>query len=200
MSTPPASETNTHGLKGQAGASVVDIGRYTYGYETLQVKQWGEGEPLQIGSFCSIGQGVTVFLGGNHRVDWVTTFPFGHVFGEQLGGRDVLGHPTTNGAVVVGNDVWLGDGATIMSGVRIGDGAVVAARAVVTQDVAPYSIVAGNPARLIRHRFPPDIVERLRTLRWWDLPDAEIRKLVHRLSTPPTAAMLDDWIARYRKS
>ncbi len=198
MNAPTKSATNTHGLKGQAGASPVEIGRYTYGHETLQVKQWGEGVPLHIGCFCSIGQGVTIFLGGNHRVDWITTFPFGHVFGEELGGRDVQGHPTTQGPVVIGNDVWLGDGATIMSGVRVGDGAVVAARAVVTHDVAPYAIVAGNPARTIRQRFTSEIVERLQVLRWWDLPDGEIRKLVHRLSTPPTVAVLDEWIARYR--
>lgn len=196
--TNPQAQTNTKGIEGQAGASKVRIGRFTYGFESLQVKQWGEAAPLDIGAFCSLGQGITIFLGGNHRADWITTFPFGHVFRDELGGADIVGHPATRGGVRIGNDVWIGEGATLMSGITIGDGAVIATRAVVTQDVPPYGIVGGNPARLIRKRFDEELIERLLRLSWWELPLDDIRRITHRLSQPPSAALLDELIARYR--
>ena len=117
------------------------IGRGTYGYP--EIFSWNEGATLQIGAFCSIASGVKLFLGGEHRVDWVTTYPF-NVLWES--GRHITGHPRTKGDVIIGNDVWIGTEAVILSGVRIGDGAVVAARAVVTKDMEPYAIYGGNPA------------------------------------------------------
>ncbi len=131
------------------GASKVSIGRFTYGDEGLLIRQWGEGARLQIGRFCSIANDVTILLGGNHRVDWITTYPFGHIHRRKLGGRGILGHPTTNGDIVIGDDVWIGSRATIMSGVTIGSGAVIATQSVVTKDIGPYVIVGGNPAKEI---------------------------------------------------
>lgn len=153
---------------------MVRVGRHTYGHEQITVRHWGEPAELRIGSFCSIADGIEVFLGGNHRVDWVTTYPF-PAFAEQWEtARNIAGHPDTNGDVVVGNDVWIGSNATIMSGVTIGDGAVIAANSCVTHDVPPYAIVGGNPALLLRNRFDARTVEQLLAIRWWDWSDERI--------------------------
>lgn len=174
----------------KVGRSRVEVGRFTYGTERMGVKQWREGANLTIGAFCSIAGGLTVFLGGNHRADWATTFPFGHIFVAELGGRGIVGHPQTKGDVVIGNDVWIGAHVTILSGVTIADGAVIAGNATVTRSVGPYEIWGGNPARLIRPRFPAEIAARLHALRWWECSIAAVRKMAPLLSAPPDDATL----------
>ena len=150
------------------------VGRHTYGHEQITVRSWSEPAALTIGSFCSIADRVEIFLGGNHRTDWVTTFPFPEFPDRWPQAKRITGHPSTNGDVVIGDDVWIGSGATIMSGVTVGDGAVIAARSCVAGDVPPYAIVAGNPARVLRHRFDPETVERLLEIRWWEWSDERI--------------------------
>jgi acetyltransferase-like isoleucine patch superfamily enzyme len=184
---------------GKVGNSDVAIGRFTYGVENLSVHQWGEGATLEIGSFCSIAHCVTIFLGGNHRVDWCTTFPFGHIFVDQLGGQQITGHPATKGNVTIGNDVWIAHSATVMSGVTIGNGAVIAAHALVTKDVADYEMVGGNPAKSIKFRFEPSIRDLLLELRWWDLPVEEIREMTQLLSVEPSVGLLTMMIQQFRK-
>jgi chloramphenicol O-acetyltransferase type B len=146
-----------------------DIGRGSYG--DLSVLDFGEGATFRMGAYCSVARGVQVFLGGEHRTDWVTTFPF-----SALDPRfaNIKGHPRTRGDVTIGNDVWLARDAKVMSGVSIGDGAVVGAGALVTRDVPPYGVVAGNPATLLRHRFEPHIVARLLDIAWWSWPQSRI--------------------------
>lgn len=139
------------------------IGAGTYG--DLSVRSWNEGATLRIGSYTSIASGVKVFLGGEHRIDWVTTYPF-NVLWEKS--QHFKGHPKTKGDVVIGSDVWIGTEALILSGVKIGDGAVVGARAVVTRDVPPYAIVAGNPARIVKYRFTPELIGMLLDIQWWN--------------------------------
>lgn len=173
------------------GNSRIRIGRFTYGKRGLGVKQWDEGASLTIGSFCSIAPGVTILLGGNHRTDWITTFPFGHVFRDDLGPSRPVGHPATRGDVTIGHDVWLGYNSTILSGVTIGSGAVVAANATVTRDIPPYEIWGGNPARRLSARFDNDTIARLLALEWWHMPLEDIRRLVPELSAPPAPEMLD---------
>ena len=148
-----------------------DIGRWTYGKP--KIMSWGEGATLKIGSFCSFAPDVKVFLGGEHRTDWVTTYPFS-VLWEIA--KKFTGHPATKGDVIIGNDVWIGNGAIILSGVTISDGAVIGAGAVVTKDVPAYGIVAGNPARLVKKRFDEDIVQRLLKIAWWNWEDDKIQK------------------------
>lgn len=148
------------------------IGRHSYG--DLTVRSWKEGSTLEIGAFCSLAAGVKIFLGGEHRSDWVTTFPFTALWAEDAG--HIPGHPKSRGDVIIGNDVWIGTEAVITSGVRIGDGAVIGMRAVVTRDVPPYTIVAGNPARAIRRRFADEDIERLHAIAWWDWDDERIRR------------------------
>ncbi len=184
-----------HGFRGRVGASDVVIGRFSYGYEKMSIRQWGEGAALHIGSFCSISTGVTIFLGGNHRTDWISTFPFGHIYAEELG-PTVQGHPETRGDVRIGHDVWIAHGVTILSGVTVGDGAVLGANATVSRDVRPYEIVAGNHAQHVRFRFPPEICTLLLELRWWELPLERIRTLRDELCAPPDGDRLRELIVR----
>ena len=151
--------------------SLVKIGEHTYGAESMKVQQWGEGAKLYIGKFCSIAGKVEVMLGGNHRVDWITTYPFGHVSKNAFPKYSGEGHPATKGDVNIGNDVWIGDGATILSGVTIGDGACIGTKSLVTKNVPPYTIVGGNPAKVIKKRFSDDIIEKLLEAKWWHLDD-----------------------------
>jgi len=152
----------------------LEIGDYTYGIP--RILSWDEGTRLKIGKFCSIAGEVIVFLGGNHRTDWVTTYPFSDFVDEWPEAKHMVGHPASKGDVVIGNDVWIGVGAVIMSGVTIGDGAAIAARAVVTRDVEPYCIVGGNPSRLIRKRFDDETIRALLEIRWWDWPVDRIKE------------------------
>lgn len=183
---------------GIAGKSPISVGRFTYGFESLSIRQWNEGAALRIGAFCSLATNITIFLGGNHRTDWITTFPFGHIFQDELGGENISGHPSTRGDVIIGNDVWIGSGVTIMSGVKIGDGAVLSANACVVKDVMPYHIVGGNPALLIRQRFDNEIIELLLRLKWWDLPLPTIRSITQKLCSKPDKAWLLELIGAYR--
>ena len=142
-----------------------DIGEWTYG--TPAVGSWGEGACLKIGRFCSIANNVVILLGGEHRIDWVTTYPFSAIFREAA---HFSGHPRGKGDITIGNDVWVGMGALILSGVAIGNGAVIGAASVVTKDVAPYSIVAGNPARHVRYPFSERQIEALEKIQWRNWP------------------------------
>jgi len=144
------------------------IGRHTYGWP--RIIDFG-GTPLEVGAFCSIAREVTILLGGEHRIDWLTTYPFPGLWDAA---REVDGHPSTRGPVVIGNDVWIGYRATLLSGTRIANGAVIGAGSVVSGDIPSYAVAAGNPCRVIGHRFPPEIVYRLERAKWWSWPDDEI--------------------------
>ncbi len=178
--------------------STISIGRFTYGVEGLNVRRASEGAPLAIGRFCSLATPLTIFLGGDHRRDWATTFPFGWVFQEDLGSTKYAGHPFSRGGVTIGNDVWTGADVTIMAGVTIGDGAIIAANSHVVRHVASYDVVGGNPARKLRSRFEPEVVEGLLKLRWWDLPVEQIRELAPLISSAPTAETLAEMLRVYR--
>jgi acetyltransferase-like isoleucine patch superfamily enzyme len=173
------------------GRSSVTMGRFTYS-GSISIRQWGEGANLTIGQFCSLADGLTIFLGGNHRVDWATTFPFGHVFASYIGRTAILGHPSTKGDVEIGNDVWLGSGTTILSGVVIGDGAVVAAGSMITKSIGAYEIWGGNPARKIKDRFPREVSDGLLALQWWNLPIKTVSDLAPILSQPPTVEIIEE--------
>ena len=154
----------------------MSIGKHTYGNHHLQIYYSNSGAKLYIGSFCSIATGVVIFLGGNHRHDWVTTYPFGHINHHIFNNFNGEGHPTTKGDIVIGNDVWIGQNTTIMSGVKIGDGAVLANNSHIVKDVEPYSIVGGNPARLIKYRFNKEQIDKLLEIKWWNWDDEKINR------------------------
>ncbi|MBU0665071.1 MAG: CatB-related O-acetyltransferase [Proteobacteria bacterium] len=149
------------------------IGDHSYGEPTI--RQFDQTTRLTIGRFCSISDQVTIILGGNHRSDWVTTYPFSAFNESWPEAAAIKGHPSSKGDIVIGNDVWIGYGATILSGVTIGSGAVIGARAVISKDVAPYAIMAGNPAQEIKKRFDDITIARLLQLSWWNWPEEKIR-------------------------
>lgn len=156
------------------------VGRHTYGTPNVHSYQGSE-RKVTVGAFCSISPGVTIITGGVHPANWVSLYPFR--INWKMEGALADGMPASRGDVKIGCDVWLGTEAMILSGVTIGHGSIVAARSVVTRDVPPYAIVAGCPAKIIRYRFPPDIVDRLLRIAWWDWDDARIREAVPLLSS-----------------
>ena len=135
------------------------------------------GDKLIIGKFCAIAKGIEfVMNGANHRMCSVTTYPFNIMGGGWECCTPALEDLPFKGDTVVGNDVWIGYEAVVMAGVTIGDGAIVASRAVVTRDVPPYAIVGGVPAKVIKYRFDPATVESLLRIKWWEWPAERIRR------------------------
>lgn len=148
-----------------------EFGHNTYGLP--EIFSWNEGATLKVGAFCSIAGGVKIFLGGEHRPDWITTFPFNVKWQEA---KHIKGHPKSKGDIIIGNDVWIAADAIIMSGVTIGDGAVIGAAAVVAKDVPPYAIVVGNPGRIAKYRFSEQQIEQLLNIKWWHWSDDKIKR------------------------
>ena len=136
------------------------------------------GDRLKIGKFCAIACGARfLFTSGNHALRSLSTYTFPIFFEEWgLNAKNIREAWDNKGDITVGNDVWIGYEAVILSGVTIGDGAIIGARAVVTKDVPPYTIVGGVPARPIRRRFDEATVQRLSALRWWDWDAEKIRR------------------------
>jgi acetyltransferase-like isoleucine patch superfamily enzyme len=172
-------------LRGALQQTVEDylIHRMSYSSERLTMGRGSYGAPLiptypgdtarvVVGSFVSIASDVVLMDGGDHRADWVTTFPLRAVY--ELPGAYADGHPRSRGDLHIGNDVWIGRGARVRGGLTIGDGAVVGGYSIVTKDVRPYAIVAGNPAREIRRRFSDEQVDALLRIAWWEWPLEEI--------------------------
>ena len=138
------------------------------------------GDKLRIGKFCSIACGAKfLFNSANHTLRSLSTYPF-PIFYEEWGleGKDIRQAWDNKGDILIGNDVWIGLEALILAGVTIGDGAIIGARAVVTHDVPPYTIVGGVPAKPIRKRFDEDTIARFRALRWWDWDQETIRRAI----------------------
>ena len=135
---------------------------------------------LLIGKFCSIACGAKFLMrSANHSLASLSTYPF-PIFHEEWGldVRDITAAWTPKGDIVIGNDVWIGYEAVVMAGVTIGDGAIIGARAVVTRDVPPYTIMGGVPAKEIRKRFPDETIGTLLKLRWWDWPEEKIQRYI----------------------
>ena len=135
-------------------------------------------DKLKIGKFCSIACGTKfLFTSANHTLKSLSTYPFPIFFEEWgLDGKDICDAWDNKGDIVIGNDVWIGYEAVILSGVTIGDGAVIGSRAVVTKDVEPYTIVGGVPAKAIRKRFDEQTIEKLEKIGWWNWSEEQIRQ------------------------
>lgn len=157
-----------------------EIGDFTYGQPVI--RWWGEDVQLKIGRYCSIADNVKIYLGGNHRHTWVTTYPFPSSPMNQdwpnANNRGLPTLPASKGDVVIGHDVWIGDDAVILSGVTVGHGAVIAARTVVTKDVPPFAIVGGNPGQVIGYRFSDDEIAMLLELQWWDWDPVQVNRFM----------------------
>lgn len=158
--------------KAEGWPTHVSVGRHTYGLSKRNFVQPHGSAPISVGAFCSIGPEVMIFGRADHPTQLVSTYPFRtKLLVPDAGNADAV----TKGPVRIGNDVWIGARAMVLSGVTVGDGAIIAAGAVVARDVPAYGIVVGNPARLIKHRFAPEIVTALLEIRWWNWPDEKIR-------------------------
>jgi acetyltransferase-like isoleucine patch superfamily enzyme len=164
------------------------IGDWTYGKPMVG---WADGGRLTIGKYCSFAHGSVILLGGEHDADAVSTYPFTEVFPPA--DRTRRAEPRTKGNVSIGHDVWVGLGAMIMSGVTIGDGAVIAARAVVVKDVPPYTVVGGVPAKPIRRRASEETARALQGIAWWDWPHSDVLARAADLQS----ADLDGFVAKY---
>ncbi|MEM1323178.1 MAG: CatB-related O-acetyltransferase [Bacteroidota bacterium] len=148
------------------------------------------GDKLIIGKFCMIASDVTFIMNGaNHLTEAVSTYPFAIFGGAWAGAMEGKTYPS-KGDTHIGNDVWIGHRATIMPGVRVGDGAIIASGSLVTRDVAPYSIVGGNPAKELRKRFSEAEIERLLELRWWDWELEKITANVQQLTGRDTEGLM----------
>lgn len=139
--------------------------------------EWN-GDRLIIGKFCQIAAGVEfVMNGANHQMNAVSTFPFFTLEGWKASAPQKSDMPI-KGDTVIGNDVWIGQNSTIMPGVHIGDGAIIGANSLVSKEVEPYTIVAGNPIRVIRMRFDDELIDLLERFKWWDKSIEEINNLI----------------------
>lgn len=149
------------------------------------------GDRLKIGKFCSIACGAKfLFTSANHALGSLSTYPFPIFFEEWgLDAKDIRQAWDKRGDIVIGNDVWIGFEAVILSGVTVGDGAIIGSRAVVTKDVPPYTIVGGAPARPIRRRFEDAVIEKLEALRWWDWDEEAIRRAIPAIQSGDLAAL-----------
>lgn len=156
----------------------ISVGDYTYYDDPVDSEDFERnvlyhfpfvGDKLIIGKFCALSRGIRFIMNGaNHKMSGFSTYPF-EIFGKDWQRVTPQGHEYLyKGDTVIGNDVWMGYEAVIMPGIQIGDGAIVAAQSVVTKDVPPYTIVGGNPARVIRQRFPDEVVQALLDIAWWN--------------------------------
>ena len=149
------------------------------------------GDKLKIGKFCSIACGAKfLFTSANHTMRSLSTYPFPIFFEEWgLDAKDIRSAWDNKGDIVIGSDVWIGYEAVILSGVTVGDGAIIGTRAVVTKDVPPYTVVGGVPAKPIRKRFDDAAIEKLESLRWWDWDYEKIKRSIPAIQSGDIAAL-----------
>lgn len=149
---------------------IIKIGNFSFG--NPKIFSWRTDDKLIIGKFCMFAHDVIILSGGEHDLSKITCYPMRKAFQKASGNVD----SESKGSIIIGNDVWVGAGAIILSGVNIGDGAIVAAGAVVTHDVPAYSIVGGNPAKVIRFRFSEGQIAKLLSIGWWNWSERKIRE------------------------
>jgi len=176
--------------------SNVSIGRHTYGIRkrTIFSELSSNRPPVSIGNFCSIATGVVILANADHPTHLPSIYPFRSTLftNEARPGKDSPNlDVVSRGPVHIGHDVWIGTNTIVLSGVTIGTGAVIGAGSIVTKDIPPYAIAVGNPARVVRYRFAPDIIERMLRSEWWLLPDETIKTLEARFYSDDIAAFLD---------
>lgn len=186
---PRTGDTQTVYLKNVITESGIEIGDYTmyndfvndprdFEKNNVLYRYQINGDKLKVGKFCSIACGAKfLFTSANHTMHSISTYPFPIFFEEW--GLDVTNITSAwdnKGDIVIGNDVWIGYEAIVLSGVTIGDGAIIGTRAVVTKDVPPYTIVGGIPAKPIRKRFSDEVISKLLELQWWNWPENRIKE------------------------
>jgi lipopolysaccharide transport system ATP-binding protein len=165
-------------LKDEINKNLAVVGKWSYCTSSPKIYRWDWKSKIYIGNFCSFGPEIKIIIGGNHRTDWVSTaqlpadtFNFNDTFKNA---QKIKNFTYSKGDLNIENDVWIGAFSIIFSGVRLGNGSVVAAGSVVTKDVEPYTIVGGNPARFIKKRFTTKQINFLNNSKWWDMDDKKI--------------------------
>lgn len=199
---PRSGDRETVYLKNVVNGANIEIGDYTIYNDFVHDPRDFErsnvlyhypvnGDRLKIGKFCSIACGAKfLFTSGNHSLRSLSTYTFPIFFEEWgLDAKDICSAWDNRGDIVIGSDVWVGYEALILSGVTVGDGAIIGSRAVVTKDVPPYTIVGGVPAKPIRRRFDGAVIERLEKLRWWDWDIETIRRSIPAIQSGDIAAL-----------
>lgn len=170
----------------------ISVGNKSYGEIILY--QWGSPkEKLQIGNYVSIANDVRFVLGGNHRYDILSTYPFKFRYMEEIT------EAYSNGPIIVEDDVWIGMNCIILSGIRIGKGAVIAAGSVITRDVPPYSVVGGNPGKIIKYRFTNDIIEELKEFSIDDLSENYIKENISDLYSKVDKKLIEEIRVKNKK-
>ncbi len=186
---PRTGDTQTVYLKNVITGAGIEIGDYTMYNDFVHDPRDFEknhvlyhypvnGDRLKIGKFCSIACGAKfLFTSANHTMRSLSTYPFPIFFEEWgLDVKEITSAWDNRGDIIIGNDVWIGFEALILSGVTVGDGAIIGTRAVVTKDVPPYTIVGGIPAKVIRKRFSENVISELLKLQWWNWPENRIKR------------------------
>lgn len=199
---PRSGDKETVYLKNVVSGANIEIGDYTIYNDFVHDPRDFErsnvlyhypvnGDRLKIGKFCSIACGAKfLFTSGNHSLRSLSTYTFPIFFEEWgLDAKDICSAWDNKGDIVIGSDVWIGYEALILSGVTVGDGAIIGSHAVVTKDVPPYTIVGGVPAKPIRRRFDGAVIERLEKLRWWDWDIETIRRSIPAIQSGDIAAL-----------
>lgn len=199
---PRTGDTETVYLKNVVTGPNIEIGDYTmyndYVHDPRDFEKNNvlyhypvNGDKLKIGKFCSIACGAKfLFTSANHTMRSLSTYPFPIFFEEwELDAKNICEAWDNKGDIVIGNDVWIGFEAVILSGVTIGDGAIIGTRAVVTKDVPPYTIVGGIPAKPIRKRFDDETIAQLEALNWWDWDEETIRNNISAIQSGDIAAL-----------
>lgn len=179
---------NSTSIRGSTKFDLIKVGNYTYG--GINVLMFNEKSRIRIGNYCSIGPNVCFVVSADHAIGHISTFPYKvKVLEEQYEG-------ISKGNIIVEDDVWIGYGATILSGVHIGQGAVIAAGAVVTKDVPPYAVVGGVPAKVIKYRFEPDIIDELMKVDYSKLTKEMIEEHIDDLYQELTDVKQLGWMPR----
>lgn len=167
--------------------------RGTYFDRNVNIISWSDQYMVFLGKYNSIGRDCNFFLHANHRPDWITTSSqlWGpvddHISNMHMG----MGHPNCKGNIIIENDVWIGAKSTIMSGVKIHNGAIVGACSVVTKDVPPYAIVAGNPAKVVKYRFNEKQIDGLLKIAWWNWTEDRIKSEAMNMWSPNIDEFID---------
>ncbi len=164
-------------LKKEIEANLAEVGKWSHGNPSIY--RWDWKSKIIIGNFCSLGSDINFYVGGDHRADWISTSPlppsqFNETFKKT---KTIKNLAKSKGDIVIGHDVWIGGRSTILSGVTIGTGAIIAAGSLVVNNVEPYTISGGNPNRVIKKRFEDSIIKKILDTEGWFLEDAEIDTL-----------------------
>lgn len=183
---------NTTVMSSRFNIEDVEVGKSTYG--AIQVINWGKGQKLSIGNYCSIAGDVMFILNGDHYTGNISTFPF------KVKCLQEPYEAVSKGDIIVEDDVWIGYRATILSGVRIGQGAIVAAGAIVTKDVPPYAIVGGNPAKIIKYRFDENMRNELMKINYENLDVTMIKEHIDELYVPLKDSSQLEWLQIHNMS